>query len=276
MQRTAILFLCLLSIAAAAQRRERQTVRLHAAKTSAADISYRPMKRGTAATNDASTVLQAPGVTQINLSDRQRSAWFVVTDTIPAGTPIAFYLSSASNDPAGYIKLGPISYSQDLAPGTSLVLPNIAEFGDFWPDGVTTYSVVVSQNGRTTQSASDFVVGAVARNYNDIFSNPVITPLIYSWSEGIVNRQVILTISGNFTSDPVEVVLEDLVVPAGAITLSGDGSTITVNLSQVPGSRLDILQDFLLTVGQAGFSDTRTFTHVPFNPANYDPSPNVQ
>ncbi len=277
MRKTSILVISLLAGVTWGQHRERKVVRLPPPGSPASsEAIYTPSVRGKkepAAARDAAAVPQAPGVVQINLSDTQRSAWFVVTDTIPAGAQLVAYISTASNDPNGFLKLGPITYNQDIAPGTSLLLPSISSFGDFWPAGVTTYDVVVNIGGLNTHNAADFAVGA-ARSYTDLTTPQPLTPIITSWSEGISNRQLILTINGSFTSDPVKVVLTDLVAPRSAIKQSGN--TITVNLSQIAGTRLDTYEDFLLTVGQAGFSDTRTFTHVPFDPAAYDASPSLE
>jgi hypothetical protein len=57
------------------------------------------------------------------------------------------------------------------------------------------------------------------------------------------------------------VAIEDLIVPAGAIRVSP--SEITVNLSRVPGLDLTSMWDALLTVAQAGWSDTAIYRHIP-------------
>lgn len=272
MKRAAILLCCALSAVAFGQRKERKAIQFEVrpdAVSSAGD--YRPVprsarvSRGKVKSIDA-TVPQAPGVLQINTSDRDRTAWFVITDVIPKGSQIIAYVAP---DGDNFLKLGPVTADEDLRPGRSFALPKLPDFGVFWPNGITTYDVVVRINGQNTHSAADFAVGG-ARNYDDL---GVVLPLIYQWREDIVDRQLILTIEAELTADPVQIVLEDLVVPQSAITRNG--GTLKVNLSKVPGSRLDLYQDFLMTIGQGGYSDTRVFTHVPFNPKNYDPAPAV-
>jgi hypothetical protein len=274
-KKTGIIIVCLLSVSVWGQQRNRKIVRPEVSRESAtSDSGYRPVTRSmrgatrsaNATVTNTAAVPQARGVLQINLSDTLTPAWFVVTDTIPQGSSVIAYVAPAGDN---FLKLGPYTFNRDILPGESLALPKVADFGYFWPSGVTTYDVVVRVNGTDTHSAADFTVGA-GRNYNDL---GVVQPIIYNWSESSASRQVLLTITGWFTADPVKVVLEDIVVPAGAITQSSDGSTVTVNLSKVPGLPLDVYGHFLLTVGQAGFSDTSVFTHVPFNPASYDLAP---
>lgn len=273
MKKLAVIFCCVASAAAWGERRERRLIGSEVIQERGfAPADYRPLSRADLRSRAgkgkmAVEIPQAAGVLQINLSDRDRSAWFVVTDVIPAGSTITAYIAP---DGENYLRLGPLYAQEDIQPGRSFQLPKIPAFGVFWPSGVTTYDVIVRTNNRVTRAAADFTVDG-SRNYDDL---GVVVPLIYQWSEAIENRQVILTIEGEFTSDPVKIVLEDLVVPPSAITQNG--GTIKVNLSRVPGARLHLYQDFLLTVGQIGYSDTRIFTHVPFSPDKYEQAPDLE
>ncbi len=215
----------------------------------------------------AAYVPQAPGVLQINLLDRTRPAWFVTTGVIPKGSTVFAYVVPPGDT---YLSLGPLVVDEDIPPGRSFALPSLADVGTFWPAGVNTYDVVVEINGVSMHCAADFTTGG-QRNYDDL---GVVVPLIYGWSEDISKRHIQLTIQGEFTDDPVSLVLEDLAVPDHAI--SKNGNVVVVDLSQVPGLALDRYQNLLLTVAQGGWADTRVFTHVPFNPNNYDPAPALE
>ncbi len=271
MKKMAVVCLCVVSVAAWGQRRERHAPangsmsRDRVETSSRQALKSRKQARSAAADKEAS-IPQAPGVVQIG---PDRTAYFTFTDFTPKGSTVDAAIQFSNSN---FLDLGLVTLNRDYQPGDYFALPKICDVGDLWPSGVTTLDVQVTVNGTVTHSAGEFVSGA-ARTYGDLYVPSALTPLITSWSESIFNRQVILTINGSFTSSPATVVVEDLVVPRSAITQSADGSTINVNLSQVPGSRLDIQQDFLLTVGQDGYTDSRIFTHVPFDPANYDASP---
>ena len=205
---------------------------------------------------------------QIDLADPSRSSWFVSTETIPSGSTIAAFII-----PPGSLQQFlqfSITLNADVQPGTSLMLPQIARLGDFWPTGVTTYDVLVKYpDGTNTHAAADFCTNC-SRTFSDLQS---VTPLIYDNLESLgKDTSVLVTIDGVFTADPVKVVFEGLAVSQSAIS-RGTNNSIIVNASQVPGFRLEAYQDFLLTVSQNGWSDTRIFTHVPFQPGTYIPSP---
>jgi hypothetical protein len=217
----------------------------------------------------ASTTQQAPGVMQINLADPSRSSWFVSTDTIPAGSTIVPFIVPPGSSQQ-FLQLQSINVTSDIAPGTSLMLPQIGTLGDFWPTGVTTYDVLVKYpDGANTHAAADFCT-LCARTYQDLLS---VVPLIYDTSESLAkDGSVIVTINGNLTGDPVKATFEGLAVPANAIR-RGTNNSVLINVSNVPGMHLEPYQDFLLTISQNGWSDTRIFTHVPFQPGSYIPSP---
>lgn len=273
MKKSAILICCcILSVSAWGQKRQRSVVQPGGLTRGAATFDdYKPLSRNAARAQGKAKALaastpQAPGVLQIDVNDTNHPAWFVTTELVPKGSTFIAYIAPDGNN---FLKLGPLTATEDILPGKSFSLPSISDFGLFWPSGVTTYDVVVNVNGQNTHCAADFTVGG-SRNYNDL---GVVTPLIYDWAESNQNRQITLTINGEFTSDPLKIVLDDLVVPQSAITLSG--KVVTINLSKVPGMRLDLYRDYLLSIAQAGYSDNRIFTHAPFNPSNYDPAPSL-
>jgi hypothetical protein len=203
-------------------------------------------------------------VVQINLLDASNVAWFVTAEGLPRGARISPFIVLPDGTE---IPLNTMSLTQDVAAGESFDLPNIRKFGPFWPSGLLTYGVQVDSNGKTTQAAADFPVAA-ARNYDDVTN---MVPRISAWSEGLSNRDVILTIGGAFTSDRAYVLLEDLVAPPAAIRVSPN--EIAVNLSRVPGLDLGVMQELLLTVGQSGWCDTAIFRHTPPRPGTFNTAP---
>jgi hypothetical protein len=213
---------------------------------------------------DASAPVQAPGVLQLNPKDSLNTAWFVTTAVIPNGSTLTAYLVLPDGT---QVPLDTLNATGDIQPGQSFALPNI-QFGDFWPFGVTTYSVTVHINGRDTQAAADFTVGD-ARQYSDLSS---VVPLITSTTRQLAgNRDLMLLISGQFTTDPAYVVFEDTVAPQSAIRVSAN--QITVDMSQVPGLDLASAQNLLVTVGQDGWADTTVYRHIPPSPGSYNPAP---
>src|SRR5262249_27551538 len=113
---------------------------------------------------NANPLPQAPGVVQTNLLDASNIVWFVTADRLPRGSQI----SPVVILPGGsQIALDTLTMTEDIAPGASFDLPNIQKFGPFWPQGLLTYGVVVTINGRDTQTAADFPVNA-SRNFDDV------------------------------------------------------------------------------------------------------------
>lgn len=211
---------------------------------------------------------QGPGVMQVDLADSRRSSWFVSTQTIPSGSTIAIFIIPPGSQQQ-FLQFS-VTLNNSVAPGTSLMFPQIAALGDFWPTGITTYDVLIKYpDGTNTHTAADFCTNC-ARSFADLQS---VVPLIYDASENLgSDSSVLVTVNGVFTADPVQAVFEGLAVPAGAIS-RGANNSVVINASQVPGMKLDLYQDFLLTISQDGWSDTRVFTHVPFQPGTYIPSP---
>jgi hypothetical protein len=83
---------------------------------------------------------------------------------------------------------------------------------------------------------------------------------------------MILVINGVFTTDTPLVVLEGSVPPTSAITRVST-SEIDVNLSQVTGLDLTGLNEYLLTVSQAGFADTMLYRYAPAAPNTFNLAP---
>lgn len=213
-----------------------------------------------AASDQPAQQVQAPGVIQINLFDSARESYFVVTQTIPVGSTIQAFI--AQPDFKQEWGLDALRVTGDLLPGFSLVLPGIRTLGDFWQKGLTTYWVVVTDpNGNLSMSNTDFGARGFYRNADD---TTYMVPGINSWRE-FTNGDgaVIVEIKGRFvTSGPTEVVFEDIVAPQDAIQVL-DSSTIQVNLNLVPNFDLTLMKTYLLTVGQAAWTDSFPFRHTP-------------
>src|SRR5258706_13568675 len=112
----------------------------------------------------AATVVQAPGVVQLEYLNGTVIGWFVNTRTIPKGSTLAL---SVVHENGSEIDCDPLTLNADVAPGQSNLLPNVSSFGDLWSSGVVTYVVFVTMNGQDSQVAADFAVGAT-RNFADL------------------------------------------------------------------------------------------------------------
>ncbi len=231
-----------------------------------------------AAASDDLGLPQAPGVLQINTADRDLTTAFINSDVIPKDTifTLQIYPHTALTDsPTAKPLEVTATATEDLQPGGVFTFPKIPIFGAFWPDGAVTYNLIVDANGTRTHSAGQFLVGNAYWTYDDLN----IAPLIYEFHEELSNRHVLLHIPGQYGQDPVTVVLNSpdlgspLVVPASATSVSSDLTTLVVDLTQVPGMLLDRFGEFVVTVGQGGWSDTRVYTHIPWNPNDYDAAP---
>ncbi len=206
---------------------------------------------------------QAPGVTQINLFDSAREAYFVVTRTIPAGSTVqAFIILPADRDKKQEWALEALRVDGDLAPGFSLTLPGFRTLGDFWKQGLTTYTVVVTDpSGTQTMSSTDFGAKGYYRNADD---TNFMVPGINSWREFVnSDGSTIVEIKGRFlTGIRTEVVFEDIVAPQDTVSVI-DSSTIQVDVSRVPNFDLTLMKTYLLTVGQDSWTDILPFRHTP-------------
>ena len=212
------------------------------------------------ATEQQATLPQAPGVTQINLFDSAREAYFVVTRNIPRGSTLQAFIVLPDREQEWGLEA--LLVDEDLSPGFSLVLPGIRTLGDFWQKGLTRYSVIVTDpNGNMTISLTDF---AAAGAYRDAVDTAEMIPGITSWSEFINgNGATIVEIKGRFiTGIRTDVVFEDIVAPEKTIQVI-DSETIQVNVSRVPNFDITRMKTYLLTVGQDSWTDIFPFRHTP-------------
>lgn len=217
------------------------------------------MLRSAAGDKRAAWVM-APGVAQINLFDSGREAYFVAADVIPAGSTVQAFILLPDGQQEWALEA--LNVTEDLPVGYSFVLPGIKTLGDFWQTGLTTYLVVVTlPNGDETVSAFDFATKGYFRDATDTTS---MVPGISWWRQYYGDDGVaFLEIKGRFLSDArTYVVFEDIVAPQDAIRVV-DSSTIVVNLSAVPNFDTTRLKGYLLTVGQAAWTDTVPFRYTP-------------
>lgn len=227
----------------------------------------------------ADALSQAPGVLQLNLFEGFRSGrecYFVATRTIPTGSTLQPFLYMPDNQ---QLALNPVTFDYDIAPGESIGLTDIKDFGFFWQSGLTAYAVKVTlPDGTETWTGTDFPTSDWQTPYYRIFDDlPYVLPGITNVREYLDNGATMVEIKGRFwTGIPVHVVFEDLVIPPDSVQIVDD-STVRVNLSQASGyywgkSVNDLVQqtydpsimkNYLLTVGQGGFTDTLPFRHTP-------------
>jgi hypothetical protein len=207
-----------------------------------------------------------PGVVQIQVVEGQVFAYFVVTSTIPSGSTVGGAITIDNNSELDFDN---VQFTADSTPGDYLVLPSFSNLGDLWPTGVVTYTVNVTSNRVQTQASGQFLSGE-SFAYGDLTS---FAPIITGTSQKIAaNKDVILVINGVFTSDTPQVVIEASIPPASAITLVSP-SEIDVDLSQVQGLDLTTLNEYLLTVGQAGYADTMLYRYSPGAPNTFNEAP---
>jgi len=199
----------------------------------------------------------APGAVQVNLFDTGREAYFVATQTIPAGSTVQAFILLP--DKKQEWALESLNVTEDLPPGFSFFLPGIKTLGDFWQEGLTTYFVVVNTGAGETLSQFDFATKGFFRNLSD---TNLMVPGINSWRQFYADGSAFLEIKGRFqTGTPTDVVFEDIVAPQSAIQVI-DSSTIQVNLSQVPNFDTSLMKSYLLTVGQFVNQDIGTWSDV--------------
>jgi|SRR5215472_7316695 len=170
----------------------RRSVGLGRVVQPARSASRHGMVRARAAEPPASAPTQAAGVIQTNLLDASNVVWFVTADTLPAGTlltPFVIFPDGTS------MPLDAVTLTEDVAAGTSFDLPNVRKFGYFWPQGLMTYGVIVTNGGRDTQAAADFPVYA-ARDYENVKN---MVPRISSTNEVLSNGDVMVSVAGVFT-----------------------------------------------------------------------------
>lgn len=232
-----------------------------AARSFALARDKRGMRRAAASQRGVLPEAMAPGVVQINLFDSGREAYFVLTETLPKGSLVQFFILPPDNEQEWAMEA--LEADEDLAPGFSFFLPGLKTLGDFWQSGLTTYLVIVeTPDGEQSASATDF---AGKGYYRDIVDVDYMVPGINSWRQFWSGAGHWLEIQGRFIPDAkTYVVLEDIVVPQDAMwRQSGNSDTIMVNLAAVPNFDLELMKGYLLTVAQDGWTDTVQFRFTP-------------
>ncbi len=232
-----------------------------AARSFALARDKRGMRRAAASQRGVLPEAMAPGVVQINLFDSGREAYFVLTETLPMGSLVQFFILPPDNEQEWAMEA--LEADEDLPPGFSFYLPGLKTLGDFWQSGLTTYLVIVeTPDGAQSASAADFA----GRGYfRDIVDVDYMVPGINSWRQFWSGAGHWLEIQGRFIPDAkTYVVLEDIVVPQDAMwRQSGNSDTIMVNLAAVPNFDLELMKGYLLTVAQDGWTDTVQFRFTP-------------
>lgn len=225
-----------------------------------AAAAQRKAQGKTRSAGEAQAVLpMAPGVTQVNLYDSGREAYFVLTEVLPAGSTVQAYITLPDDRELGLEALNVI---EDLPVGYSFILPGLKTLGDFWQKGLTMYYVVVTKpNGDKSMSATDF---ATKGYFRDLADTAYMVPGVNWYRQYSQDGKVYVELKGRFiTGVTTYVVFEDIVVPAEAISVV-DSSTIVVNLSAVAKFDTTLMKGYLLTVGQDSWTDTYPFRYTPF------------
>jgi hypothetical protein len=228
--------------------------------------SRKMLKPHATVTKDA--VAPAAGVVQIHYEEGRVFAFFVATGQIPSGSQqmVSITLDNGAGDPTSIV-FDPVSYS--FNPGDYITLPSLDNMTDLQPSLLVTYTVDVTTARNTTEANGYFLTGA-SLGFDNLTD---FAPLISGTSQKIAgNKDMILVIDGVFTTDAPLVAIEGSVPPASAITRVST-SEIDVNLSQVAGLDLTGLNEYLLTVSQAGFADTVVYRYVPAATGTFNPAP---
>lgn len=213
----------------------------------------------------------APGVVQVHVSQGNVFATFIATGAIAHGSTFG---GSVSSDNGSRIDFDNVSFNSDMIPGDYVQLPQFSNVGDLFPQGTITYTVDVTINKQLTESTGQFYLVSPPV-YSDLQS---IQPVLYTTAQSISStKDMMLAIKGLFTSDTPLVVLGsfdlgNFAVPASAVK-SVTANEIDVDLSQVPGLDLSSLNEYLLTVSQAGFADTLVYRYVPAAPKTFNLAP---
>lgn len=235
------------------------------ARTAARSFALARNKRGVrqalADERGALPRLMAPGVIQINLFDSGREAFFVLTETLPKGSLVQFFILPPDNEQEWALEA--LEADEDLRPGFSFFLPGIKTLGDFWQSGLTTYLVIVqTPDGRESAALTDFAAKGYFRDINDV---DMYVPGINWWRQFWSGSGHWLEINGRFLpGEKTYVVFEDIVVPQDAIVQpQGSRDTILVDLARVPNFDITLMKGYLLTVGQDRWMDTAPFRFTP-------------
>jgi hypothetical protein len=213
-------------------------------------------------------VAPAPGVVQVHVEEGHVFAFFVATSPVPAGGQqfVTITIDDGSGNPSA-LQFDAVSYSFNT--GDFLTLPSLDNLTDLQPSLLVTYTVDFV-NGRTTTEGNGYFLTGASLGYSDMAN---FAPVITGTSQRIAaNKDMILVINGVFTTDTPLVVLEGNVPPASAITRVST-SEIDVDLSQVTGLDLTGVNEYLLSVSQAGFADTLLYRYAPAAPNTFNLAP---
>lgn len=229
---------------------------------------HKAAKRSVAG-SEATAAPPAPGVVQVQALEGHVFAYFVFTSSVPSGATVGGNVTiMQQGDVTGQLAFDDVQYKA-VDTGSFIALPQIASLGDLWPTGEVYYTVDVTINGMLTEANGQFLVGE-SLTYDDLAN---FAPVITGTAQKIApNKDVILAINGIFTPDAPLVILEGTVPPAGAVT-QVSSTEIDVNLSRVQGLDLSTLNEYLLTVSQAGFADTMLYRYAPGQPGTFNPAP---
>ncbi len=200
------------------------------------------------------------------------SAFFLNTDTIPAGSTITGWLTLL--DDGSFIDFDQFTLSQDLAAGSFIQLPLVGSFGDLWQQVSLDFTFFYTDPSGNNFQADGFAQLGEPYAFSDL---PFIEPVLAQATQSIAkNKDMILKVTGYFTTDAPLVVLSDFyfiyVVPTAAINVVST-SEIDIDLSMVQGLDLTSVDEMLLTISQAGFGDTLDFRYVPADPATFNLAP---
>lgn len=235
------------------------------ARTAARSFALSRNKRGArqalAEQRGALPPFMAPGVIQINLFDSGREAFFVLTETLPKGSLVQFFILPPDQEQEWALEA--LEADEDLPPGFSFFLPGLKTLGDFWQSGLTTYLVIVqTPDGRESASLTDF---AAKGYFRDIVDVDYMIPGINWWRQFWSGSGHWLEINGRFLpGEKTYVVFEDIVVPGDAIFQpQGSMDTILVDLTRVPNFDVTLMKGYLLTVAQDRWTDTAPFRFTP-------------
>ena len=211
----------------------------------------------------------APGVVQVQVLEGKVFAFFVFTSPVAAGATVGGGITiMQQGQVSSQLFFDDVQYDA-VDTGSFVTLPQIGNLGDLWPTGEVYFTVDVTIGGRMTEANGQFLSGE-AFTFGDMAN---FAPIITGTTQRIAaNKDMILAINGVFTQDTPLVVLEGTVPPASAITRVSS-SEIDVDLSQVQGLDLSTLNEYLLTVSQAGFGDTLLYRYAPAQPGTFNLAP---
>lgn len=219
------------------------------------------------------TLPQGPGVIQVRYTEAGVEPFFVITEGMPSGSTLKFTITFP--DETG-VELGTRRLIGDFYQGDWFALPKMETGNRFWKSGLTQFNIVMTApDGSQTGASFDFVGAGSLRNASGTAD---LVPGINSWREYTAqDGSIMVEIKGRFlTGAKTYVAFDSYVVPQDALQVV-DSSTLVVNLSNAFGYVYDdasgsfvpsfidttLMHDYLVTVGQARWSDSMPFRHTP-------------